>query len=166
MDKQLIAPYYEADHDRLDGLFRNFQSSKRSDFSKAKESFREFKIGLQRHIIWEEEILFPLFEEKAGMKGMGPTEVMRQEHRQIKNLLEAIHHKVAKQDPGSDAEETALLEVLGAHNQKEEKILYPAIDQFLSDQDREVVFRRMKGVRGEELGSCCGGHQETGSPKE
>jgi len=158
MESESITRYYEADHDRLDGLFRNFQASKRSNFQKAKDSFREFKIGLQRHILWEEHILFPLFEEKTLMKGTGPTEVMRREHIQIKDLLEAIHHKVQAQDSESDQEEEALLEVLGAHNQKEEHILYPAIDRLLSPDERKHVFHRMEGVTGEELGTCCSGH--------
>ena len=158
MEVQSVTTYYEADHDRLDELFQHFQISKRTDVPKAKDFFRQFKIGLQRHILWEEQILFPLFEERTGMKGMGPTEVMRREHKQIRDLLEAIHWKVQAQDPESDTEETALLEVLGAHNQKEEHILYPAIDRLLSDQQRKDVFHRMEGVTGEELGACCSGN--------
>ena len=157
MGAQSVTTYYEADHDRLDALFQNFQISKRTDFQKAKESFRQFKIGLQRHILWEEQILFPLFEEKTGMKGAGPTEAMRYEHRQIKELLEAIHQRVQARDPETDAEERALLEVLGAHNQKEEHILYPAIDRLLSAEEHRDAFRRMEEVTGAELGSCCSG---------
>jgi len=159
METESITTYYEADHDRLDELFRNFQASKRPDFRKAKDFFRQFKIGLQRHITWEEEILFPLFEEKTGMKGTGPTEVMRREHKQVRDLLEAIHQKVKEQDPESGTEERALLEVLGAHNRKEEQILYPTIDRLLNDQDRDAVFQKMAGITGEELGSCCAEHQ-------
>jgi len=73
---------------------------------------------------WEEEILFPLFEKKTGMQ-FGPTYVMRNEHKEIAAHLESIHKKVQKADPSSDREEQKLLEVLGAHNQKEEAILYP-----------------------------------------
>ena len=157
MKTQSITPYYEADHDRLDELFRNFQLSKRSDLSRAKDFFRQFKMGLERHIVWEEQILFPLFEEKTGMKGTGPTEVMRKEHREIRALLESIHQRVKARDPEGDAEEKALLEILGAHNQKEEQVLYPAIDRLLSDEERKEVFHRMEGITGEELGVCCSG---------
>ena len=76
----------------------------------------------------------------------------------IKELLEAIHSKIQSRDIGSDAEEAALLDVLGAHNQKEEHILYPAIDTLLGDQDRTEIFERMERVSGEELGSCCADH--------
>lgn len=154
MNTESIKKYFEEDHDRLEGLFKNFQSLKRSDFQKAKEFFKEFKNGLQRHIVWEEDILFPLFEQKTGMT-MGPTEVMRMEHRQIRDHLEAIHKKVHDQDPESDQEEESLLSVLSLHNQKEESILYPAIDQLADDADRASVFEAMKNIPAERYESCC-----------
>ncbi len=78
-----ISHYYAADHDRLDELFGRFQSSKQSDRTVARHLFAEFKAGLERHIAWEEDLLFPLFEAHTGMHAAGPTAVMRDEHRQI-----------------------------------------------------------------------------------
>src|SRR3990167_5592514 len=103
-----IASFYGKDHDQLDKYFQDFQGLKKKDYAQAKENFKKFKFGLQRHIVWEEEILFPLFEEKTGMKNGGPTEVMRQEHRQIKACLEDVHKKVQCQNPESDQEEQLL----------------------------------------------------------
>ncbi|MSR64180.1 MAG: hemerythrin domain-containing protein [Verrucomicrobiae bacterium] len=141
-----ITDSYGHDHDRLDQLIATYQKLKRTDFARAKPNFREFKNGLYRHIQWEEDILFPLFEEKTGLRGSGPTEVMRIEHRQIIQLLEALHDKVRQHDPDSDREEQELLQVLGAHNQKEENILYPAIDQHINEGERHEVFERMEEV--------------------
>ena len=53
----------------LDVFLKQYQSLKRKDFAQAKPFFRKFKFGLQRHILWEEEIFFPVFESKIGMKG-------------------------------------------------------------------------------------------------
>jgi regulator of cell morphogenesis and NO signaling len=154
---QTISQYFEADHDRLDELFKSFQSFKRQDFAKAKPFFREFKFGLQRHIVWEEEILFPLFEEKSGMRQGGPTEVMRTEHRQIGERLEAIHEKVKVADPNTDEEEEELLlAVLSVHNMKEENILYPMIDRTATEEDRTIVFQKMESLPEERYAHCCG----------
>ena len=159
MSEKPISTFFEEDHDRLDGLFKLFQSLKRSEFGRAKEAFKEFKFGLQRHIVWEEDLLFPLWEEKTGMSEGGPTSVMRREHRQIGECLEAIHQKVADQNPESDQEEQALLVLLGSHNMKEERVLYPAIDNVTSDQEREAVYRAMKEIPEERYRVCCGsGH--------
>jgi len=145
ISEESIKDYFGEDHDRLDGLFKKFQDLKRRDLLKAKELFKEFKFGLQRHIIWEEEILFPLFEEKTGITS-GPTQVMRMEHRQIRGHLESIHKKVQDQNPDTDQEEEMLLAVLSAHNQKEENILYPAVDRVMSNTERTSAFNAMKNI--------------------
>jgi iron-sulfur cluster repair protein YtfE (RIC family) len=157
-ERKTISTFYEQDHDRLDELFKTFQKFKRSDFAKAKEAFKEFKFGLQRHIVWEEDLLFPLWEEKTGMCDGGPTFVMRNEHRQIAQLLEALHDKVAEQNPDCDQEEQALLNLLGSHNMKEERVLYPAIDQVTNEEERETVFRNMDNIPEERYRVSCGQH--------
>jgi iron-sulfur cluster repair protein YtfE (RIC family) len=157
-EQNTISKFFEKDHDELDELFKTFQKLKRSDFPKAKEAFEAFKSGLQRHIVWEEDLLFSLWENKTGMSDSGPTPVMRNEHRQIGQLLEAIYGKVAEQNPDSDKEEQALLDILGSHNRKEERALYPAIDQVAIPDDREAVFQNMKKIPEERYKLCCGQH--------
>jgi iron-sulfur cluster repair protein YtfE (RIC family) len=153
-----ITEFYEQDHDRLDELFKTFQRLKQSDFAKAKEAFEEFKFGLQRHIVWEEDVLFPLWEKETGISEGGATSVMRTEHRQIGQQLEAIHQKVADQNPDSDQEEQALLNLLGSHNMKEERVLYPGIDRVTSAKVREAVFQNMKNIPEERYNLSCGQH--------
>jgi hemerythrin-like domain-containing protein len=153
-----IREAFAADHDHLETLLGQFQHDKRSDFAQAREAFKAFKQGLQRHIMWEEQILFPLFEQKTGMYSSGPTEVMRHEHRLIGEQLENIHDKVREADPDSDAAEQRLVELLSAHNQKEEMALYPALDRLLSEAEKESAFERMQSLPEEAYRSCCGHH--------
>jgi regulator of cell morphogenesis and NO signaling len=155
MKENDIPSFYETDHDRLDGLFREYQYFKRTDYAKAKECFRQFKFGLQRHIIWEEEILFPLFEQKTGMTEGGPTSVMRLEHRHIEKYFEAIHKKVKTRDPNTEEEEQQLLDTLTMHHLKEERILYPAIERLVNDEERAEVFAAMESIPPERYSSCC-----------
>ena len=142
-----IAQSFEQDHDRLDALWLKFQALKPQEFQQAAACFAEFQTGLLQHIAWEEEILFPAFEMKTGLQGTGPTEVMRQEHRQIQQLLWTIAQALERRDPSSQAEETELRELLASHNMKEEHILYPAIDQQLTDDERREIFLRMEQKR-------------------
>ncbi len=159
MSEGKISVTFEQDHDRLDALFTTFQERKRQDFAKAKEAFASFKFGLQRHIVWEEDVLFPKWEENSGMAEGGPTQVMRTEHRMIGECLEAIHRKVEAQDPESDRDEQRLLDILKSHNMKEERILYPSIDQVISDQERAELYQAMKDIPEERYRTCCGsGH--------
>jgi len=151
-----ITNFMGQDHDRLERLFGEFHAMKGSDLGKAKHFFSEFKRGLQRHIVWEEEILFPLFEHRTGMEDRGPTAVMRTEHRQIKDFLEQIHDRIAKGETNTDEFERGLLTVLSAHNKKEETILYPWIDQSMSEQEAEETLARMREVPEEQYHHCCG----------
>ena len=100
----------------------------------------------------------PTHEKKTGMTEDGPTVAMRAEHRRIGQQLEVIHGKVAEQNPDSDQEEQSLLDLLGSHNRKEERALYPAIDQVASAEERETVFRNMKNIPEERYKLCCGQH--------
>lgn len=86
----------------------------------------------------------------------GPTQVMRTEHRLIGDCLEAIHRKVLGQNPDSDKDEQRLLELLKSHNMKEERILYPSIDQVISDEERRVLYQAMKDIPEERYRVCCG----------
>ena len=155
MSQESIARYFEQDHARLDRLFGTFRANKQSDRTVAEQTYREFAAGLTRHIAWEEHILFPVFETKTGLQHTGPAVVMRMEHRHIIHLLEAILHKLEHRDVATDAEEAALIELLKAHNQKEEHILYPLIDEHLSNEERQAVFAKMEQITGEDRTSCC-----------
>jgi regulator of cell morphogenesis and NO signaling len=137
MSTTTVHQYFTDDHRRLDDLIRTFQAEKRKDFARAKQAFREFLRGLQRHIVWEEEILFPSFEERSGMGSGGPTDVMRAEHRLITAALDELHEHVRRVDPECDAETERLVDLLSVHNRKEE-------NGPLSDG------RRRRGRRGED----------------
>lgn len=142
------------DHDRLDGIFKEFKSAKNTDKNKARSLFHEFKVGLQRHIVWEEEILFPLFENKTGMHDTGPTAVMRMEHKKIKDFLERIHSSLGKNIQTKGLED-GLIEVLTEHNNKEESILYPWIDDFVGEGGKEEAFAKMENLPPEKYNKCC-----------
>ncbi|MBI2996583.1 MAG: hemerythrin domain-containing protein [Candidatus Melainabacteria bacterium] len=150
-----IAEYFSRDHGRLDNLFKGFLNFKKSDFSQAKELFKEFKTSLQRHIVWEEDLLFPAFEKKTGMTNAGPTAVMRSEHIEIGGFLEQIHEKIKENNLNSDSEERNLLSALSHHNLKEEKILYPSIDGLLKESERKEIFEAMKNIPKERYKCCC-----------
>lgn len=140
-----IAEFMAADHKRLDAAYREFQDIESSDLARAGELFGNFDTKLRRHIAWEEEVLFPLFEERTGNYDHGPTAVMRLEHVEIKAFLEKLAEKLAASQQDTEALERGLQEVLTAHNFKEENILYPTIDGMLTPEDRAEVLAKVAG---------------------
>jgi iron-sulfur cluster repair protein YtfE (RIC family) len=143
-----ILKFMSIDHDRLDNKIRMYSTEKLVDIKRAETIFLSFKSELERHIIWEEDILFPVFERKTGIKDAGPTSVMRIEHIEIKKYLQEIKRKlhVKKiQDPCK--EEVALFKLLESHNQKEENILYPGIDNLTSEQEKEQMIKQISEIK-------------------
>lgn len=129
------------DHDRLDDLMERFQEWKAKDSAKAKDFRSQFTLGLQRHLRWEETILFPLFEQKTGQTGL--TNTLRGEHEEIREWLAALGKKVEEHDPACDHEEKMLVEELGGHNAREEYALYPELDRLLTEDERKATFEAM-----------------------
>ena len=139
-----VKEFYGHDHARLDILLQQFERCNASDPVKAASLFDQFKSGLERHILWEEEILFPIFEDKTGLRGVGPTAVMRFEHSQIKDLLARIQSALARPAPASPTDLFALKDLLVQHNHKEENILYPGMDSMLDANECARVFAEME----------------------
>lgn len=132
------------DHARLDALeAAAFGARSDGDFPTAFDIFAEFALGLRRHIGFEEDLLFPAFESKTGMPPTaGPTAVMRMEHREIERLLESIAAGIGDAAGEVDTLRLRLHVVLDNHNVKEERVLYPTIDQLLgAEESRKIVER-------------------------
>ena len=125
------------DHRRLDAILAAAKRSLHSgDIARGLARFSEFREGLERHIAVEESVLFPVFESLTGGAGAGPTVVMRLEHAEIRRLMAEIASGLAR---GGDAGHTTPLAALTAriyaHNGKEERILYPALDRAARNAD-------------------------------
>ena len=83
------------------------------------------------------------------MSDGGPTFVMRHEHRRIEEQIQAIDGNITG-DNADDAEpEQALLALLAAHNLKEERVLYPAIDQVATPEECGEILMKIQEVPGD-----------------
>lgn len=140
-----ISGFLLDDHRGLDGLFGEFQELVAQEVVSAADTFSRFVCGLERHLEWEEQLVFPLFEQHWGMTSVGPTAVMRTEHRCFKVLIDRIQDRLRA---GSDLDglDKQLYEALTAHNQQEEKLLYSWIDGFLSEEEAGMLINRMKDM--------------------
>lgn len=132
------------DHDRLDKLLESFQERKAGNPVEAAEFLTRFTSALRRHLIWEETILFALFEQKTGQSGL--TDTLRAEHEEIREWLAALNEKVKEGDADSDGEVDLLINELGGHNAREEYALYPQLDTLLSAAEKQAAFAAMSAI--------------------
>jgi iron-sulfur cluster repair protein YtfE (RIC family) len=136
--------YLSWDHDRLDALLHSASNwAESGEWTHARRAYAEFDRGLDRHIRLEEEILFPLFEDRTG--AAGPTTVMREEHELIRGVLDVLRDAVERGDARAfGAGLAALGSLLPPHNDKEEQILYPTTDRVLPERERAALAVRLQ----------------------
>jgi uncharacterized protein (DUF2249 family) len=139
-----LAGYMQTDHVRLDAIMARFKEAvKQGKWEEALSHFKEFDLGLRRHIKVEEELLFPVFEDKTGMKDAGPTMVMRMEHEEIRETLSRTLAATEASDETTATEATnALVNYLTDHNMKEEHVLYPELDACVNDNERAEAIKK------------------------
>ena len=138
------------DHQHCDAVFGRAESlAAAQDWVGAMAAFAQFKTAVLQHFDAEETLLFPAFEEKSGMR-MGPTQVMRGEHVQMRQLLDAASTALHEKD-GEDYAGYAetLLIMMQQHNLKEENMLYPLCDQQLFEQSSVLLPKLQQLLHGQ-----------------
>jgi iron-sulfur cluster repair protein YtfE (RIC family) len=131
----ITAPLFQH-HKHCDEIFADAEEAcGNGDWATGAAAFELLHGQLETHFASEEEILFPAFEAATGMTS-GPTEVMRSEHRQMRDLLAQMQGAIASRDSDAfgGAAETLLI-LMQQHNMKEENILYPMCDDHLRSSD-------------------------------
>lgn len=137
-----ISETLTADHRRCDRLLSAVDVSGRTaDWAQVARETAAFCDAMEHHFRFEEEVLFPPLEEVSPM-ACGPTEMMRQQHDQIRHLLADLR---AAAEAADGREYAGLSETLHfliqQHNAKEEGILYPLADRALGDRGATLAAR-------------------------
>lgn len=145
-----VRTFMTEDHRHCDDLLAQAeQAIARKELDVARAAFAHFRNALLAHFDSEEKTLFPTFEAKTGIR-MGPTQVMRMEHMQMRALLDDADQSLADgaiDDYLGNAE--TLLIMMQQHNMKEENVLYPMCDEHLSAEAPELLRRLEADLAGE-----------------
>lgn len=139
-----VAEYHANDHARLNDLLLKFERLNGMEPAAANLLFNELKSGWERHIEWEEEILFPIFEARCGKPEAGATDSLRQEHVQIMDFLDQIQATLVQQWAAPIMDVLALQDLLSQHCHKEQKTLYAALDSMVNEAERAEMFAAME----------------------
>ncbi|MCK5876025.1 MAG: hemerythrin domain-containing protein [Candidatus Marithrix sp.] len=140
--EKTITQTFTNEHSDCDKIFaqtENLVANKQ--WSEADTEFTKFHTAMEKHFTAEEEILFPTFEERTGQT-MGPTQVMRMEHTQMRQIFTQMQTSLAQRDDEQylGLSETLLM-LMQQHNMKEEQMLYPMIDQVFGNEATSLIER-------------------------
>lgn len=143
---QYISIYLTEDHRHCDMLLAQAEELvSEKKFKEAVSAVEEFSKAMMNHLEREELILFPAFEERTSMVN-GPTQVMRMEHEQVRQLVKQLGEAASIENEKKffGLSETLLIFVQ-QHNSKEEQMLYQMADKHLGDISAEIV-AKMKDI--------------------
>lgn len=149
VETRRLAKILGREHHDLDALLAVSKSATAGgDIARASATFAEFRSGFERHIDAEEQVLFPAVERVVGATADGPLAVMRQEHAELRRIMQEV--ATALEGAGRAGLATlfaALTARIYTHNGKEERIVYPAADRALEKAGiREEVLRRWRAL--------------------
>ena len=112
------------------------------DMAEARRHFLLFERRLNRHIHFEEEILFPAFESRTASPH-GATRAMRSEHREVRMMLERAARSLYGPPDGAEHACRELHEVLERHDFKEEAAFYDVLDRLLEPAESAALVARI-----------------------
>lgn len=111
------------------------------------------------HHAKEEKLLFLRMQERGMPLHSGPLAVMLQEHDEGRRLVRAAAEALPRAASGDAAATTTLttslltyVQLLRAHIDKEDNILYPMADQMLTEADQAELTAAFDRVEAEEMG--------------
>ena len=134
-----IAAFMTRDHRRCDEIYAALENAGDDQQQEAIEQCQRFLMGMEHHFKMEENVLFPAFEDKTGMR-QGPTMVMRMEHEQMRNLFSQMRQCAEQKNmDGLLKAGGTLLFLMQQHNVKEEQMLYPMAQSHLLDEGGELI---------------------------
>jgi uncharacterized protein (DUF2249 family) len=131
------------EHARLDEEQRaTLAAVAAGDMDEARRHFLLFERRLNRHIHFEEEILFPAFESRTESRH-GATRAMRAEHREIRMMLERAARSLYGPPDGAEHACRALHEVIERHDFTEEAAFYDVLDRLLDPAESAALVARI-----------------------
>ena len=141
-------------HRQLDERFFEHQRAlMRLDLNRAAMALNTFEAELLAHIRDEEELMIPLYRERATAPVGGAPEIFLGEHDKLRQYLVLFKEELAKLAAADDLERGVLFLVdsqhifkrlLVHHDTRERKFLYPLLDQMTTEGEKLALFQRVK----------------------
>lgn len=137
-------------HQQLDDLFLEHQRALlRLDLHRTSTSLETYEAKLLAHMRDEEQLMIPLYRERANAPVGGAAEIFLGEHDKLRQYFVLFKEELAKLAAADDLERGVLFlldsqhlfkRLLVHHDSRERKMLYPLLDQVTTEQERESLF--------------------------
>jgi iron-sulfur cluster repair protein YtfE (RIC family) len=119
-----------------------------AEFEEALTRLTEYEAGLLAHMRDEENLMLPIYSERAEPRRGGGLELFLGEHRKMRQIIGKFRERVVDVSRSTDRDrsliellefQTTFKHLAEHHNQREELILFPALDRVTSSREREEI---------------------------
>jgi len=144
----------------LEEITNRCEAGQPLDTKSAGEAIDFFRMFADRcHHGKEEDLLFPVMEQKGYSREGGPTGVMLYEHDEGRRHVGAMAKAIEQVGAGRFTAQGAFIEhargfaeLLRQHIFKEDHCLFPMADQAMSNEDQDELSRAFEKVERDDLG--------------
>ena len=140
-------------HAELHELFYQHQRALlHLDFADAWRWLKEYETALLKHIRDEEELLFPLYDERAERVRGETIDVFMGDHQKMRLYLELYNKEVPTLREEAEPERKVLQildsqgtfkRLCGHHDVRERKVLYTALDSLTTEEEKARLLREI-----------------------
>jgi hemerythrin-like domain-containing protein len=140
-------------HKDIDTLFAEHQYALlHFDFDLATARLKEYEAKLLTHMNDEEELLLPLYHERSVIKKGGELKLFLDEHEKMRGYVNLFLETVTSLALEARPEPLLLklldrefffLKLCSHHDIREERFLYPALDEATTDEERSEIFQKL-----------------------
>jgi len=141
-------------HQQLDELFLEHQRAlMRLDLNRAASLLDDYETRLLAHIRDEEDLMIPLYRQRAAAPIGAAAEIFLGEHEKLRRFLELFKEEIVRIKQSEDIERGALFlmnsqhlfkRLLVHHDTREKKMLYPLLDEVTTESERQSLFQQFE----------------------
>lgn len=142
-------------HKELDNLFLSHQRALlRLDVARARTTLESYQSELLAHMRDEEELMIPLYRARVQAPVGGTAEILLGDHEKLRQYLILFKEELEKLETTEDLEAGVLFlldsqhlfkRLLVHHDTRENRMLYPLLDQATTEEERRGLFARIGG---------------------
>ncbi len=124
------------EHKRIEETLNQLENQE--DLLKIKKIFSKLTWQIEKHIFVEEKVIFRLYNNEEDIINI---DILIKEHRDIFFLIEKIEYAIIQ---GNRPDISELKRIINAHAKFEDEVLYPKLDEELSEEEKELIIERSK----------------------
>ena len=138
-------------HREIEEIFYRHQAALlKADYTAAKNLLKEFEEVVLNHMNEEEDILLPLYRERAGNIQGGDADIFVLEHKKIVEWLGRLNLRLSRLNPPNvDTknlialldDEAHFKKFIEHHTLRENRIFYPEIERIVNEKEKGHLLR-------------------------